>query len=380
MKIRLLAAGAVLLLALLCGCTQGSRHFTMQQVQEHLEWAYPGQAVHVEKKGWGSGWRCWFEDLPEAEFQVYVGRQGGDPVPVWHYVLRNDAQEVVWRYYLDAYQDGGGSLDAWESEVVEWADEMYLSVTYSTMAEVRAAAGQLDSFFRWAEGKPHTSLLREGSYELCMEAGLPWNTDQSWNRHVCSHAMGDDVEDILAQCAEPLERYYAYYRLPTDDFTQEELDAFAEEAWPWDMDSRLEIWRGEERLPLELFAGIGLERDAISWGGLYEMLRRLEIPVEGAPEHFTVTGADGAVWEFSYAFHREESAGEDETEEAWYFLREDLEASQSETRRWEKDWIIRGPICRLDRGQFYPLPNGRVRWETVAEQVTGLRFKWAKYS
>ena len=135
-------------------------------------------------------------------------------------------------YYLDAYRAEGGSLDAWTFEEGKWDNDTYLSVAYETMETARQAAGQLDSFFRWAEGRPHTDLLGTGGYDLYMETGLPWKTDRTWEQRICSQGIGDSLEEVLAQCAEPLLAYHAYYRLPTDDFTQEELDAFAEEAWP----------------------------------------------------------------------------------------------------------------------------------------------------
>lgn len=38
-------------------------------------------------------------------------------------------------------------------------------------------------------------------------------------------------------------------------------------------------------------------------GGLYTLLVRLDFDVKGTAEHFTVTGADGHSYEFSYSFY-----------------------------------------------------------------------------
>ena len=56
------------------------------------------------------------------------------------------------------------------------------------------------------------------------------------------------------------------------------------------------------RLP-GLFTGIGLESGVISYGGLYTLPVRLDFDVKGTAEHFTVTGADGHSYEFSYSFY-----------------------------------------------------------------------------
>ena len=47
------------------------------------------------------------------------------------------------------------------------------------------------------------------------------------------------------------------------------------------------------------------ESGVISYGGLYTLLIRLDFDVKGTAEHFTVTGADGHSYEFSYSFWEE---------------------------------------------------------------------------
>lgn len=113
----------------------------------------------------------------------------------------------------------------------------------------------------------------------------------------------------------------------------------ARERWDWDtMSGCPEVWDGEERLPGELFAGIGADHLHISYGGLYELLVRLGMAVEGTPEHFWVTGADGAEYEFSYDFHREAHSKEDETHIIWYFLRNGYMADTSHESAWYLSW------------------------------------------
>lgn len=91
----------------------------------------------------------------------------------------------------------------------------------------------------------------------------------------------------------------------------------------------------------------------ISYGGLYELLVRLDMAVEGTPEHFWVTGADGAEYEFSYDFHREARSKEDETHIIWYFLRNGYMVDTFHESAWYLSWWDYGPLLRLDKGQHY---------------------------
>lgn len=119
----------------------------------------------------------------------------------------------MWTCYLDTYRKEEDSLDAWEIGKVRWANETYMSMGYTSMAQVRKAA---------------------------------------------------------------------------------ELAEFAQERWDRDtMSVCSQVRDGEEQVPAELFAGIGADHLRISYGGLHEMLRRLDMAVEGTLEHCWFTGADG---------------------------------------------------------------------------------------
>lgn len=61
----------------------------------------------------------------------------------------------------------------------------------------------------------------------------------------------------------------------------------------------MELFSGIGAIPQ---AGSGLQFSCLSYGGLFEVLVRLGLEPEGGPEAFTVTGADGAFYEFSYRF------------------------------------------------------------------------------
>ena len=122
--------------------------------------------------------------------------------------------------------------------------------------------------------------------------------------------------------------YYAFYRLPCPDFSEDELNSFAQANWDqeWtENEARTTVPHlrlDGKVIPLELFSGIGLVPYAgsglkfsyISYGGLYELLNRLGLEPEGELEHFTISSSDGNVYEFSYSFCKTEDG-----ETWWYY-------------------------------------------------------------
>lgn len=250
------AAGVGLaVLLLLSGCNEGPWLFTSEQAREHLENRYPGEQIEMKAQGLNT-WLCWFKDLPEATFHVEMVTRGGDPVPAYHNRLDSDAPDAVWSYYLDAYQRVGGSLEAWETGRGERSGKTFMELAYTSMAQVREAAAQMQSFFDWTEGRPHRELLGKGWYTFLISDLLPWNTSISDRIAVCTQGLEDSPDDVIGQCAGVLMEYYAFYNLPCGDFTAEELAQYAQEHWDWvTMSDCPQVWDGEEQLPGELFAG-----------------------------------------------------------------------------------------------------------------------------
>lgn len=86
-----------------------------------------------------------------------------------------------------------------------------------------------------------------------------------------------------------------------------------------------QLSQGGRAVPAEFFSGIGiipwagsgLQFSYLSYGGLFEVLVRLGLELEGRPEAFTVTGADSAFYEFSYRFADTDSDGS-----YWHYIRD----------------------------------------------------------
>ncbi|MCI8422955.1 MAG: hypothetical protein HFF50_05425 [Lawsonibacter sp.] len=363
-----------LLLALLVGCAQHGTPHSRREVLEYVEETFLGEDIVVSKQYTRPAegdrfqekdrlWDCWYADMPQVVFHIGSRRWVIDPVPMWGYELYNDRDRVFWNYHLEQYQTGGGSLELWTSD-----EEGNLEWAFSSMEQVPQAAEQLLSFFRWYEEQPHAHWADLAEVEL---EGLPLPVHVLDPHHIYLHAparpvegtrlsFAEDTAELEALCAGMLKAYFTYYRLPSPDFSQTELDAYAAQAWTraWTEGEELQyvprLWRDGKPISAELVVGIGAEKVAgsglefsyVSFGGLFELVSRLGLEPEGTSEDFTVTGADGALYAFSYASGRERDG-----EDGWSYTRDG-------ERLKGRDGM---PILRIGGGEF--------------QAVTGLEFR-----
>ncbi|MCI8829904.1 MAG: hypothetical protein HFG43_02815 [Lachnospiraceae bacterium] len=366
---KIFAVGMACLLVLsLIGCYEYRGPYTKADVEEYLTGGYPDETIHIRQKGLQT-WDCWFGELPDAVFQVWVGQGGGDPVPMLYSRLVSDEAEVIPAYYLEQYQKEGGSLDAWE------LSDKILDTQYASIADAAPALEQLSAFFTWIEGKPLVRLMPKGQYKFQPE--LPWRTYSpqfhSFQEMVV-HGPQDKPEAVEEALEDSVKKYYAFYCLPCDEFSQTELEEYAVKTWPWTPKPR--VRQGEEILPPELLAGIGLESGVISYGGLYTLLTRLDFDVKGTEEHFTVTGADGHSYEFSYSFWEEREMdwtnNQTITLPVWYHLRDGYPVGVE----GETSWFYRGPVIDLDAGWNIDTHNGHFHFYMPFWEIAGLRVSW----
>ena len=260
---------------------------------------------------------------------------------------------------LRAY--GGRRLRRWR-EGAGWS----LQSSFSGLGELEGAAEELENFFRWLQGRPQWNEKPWAGHHAYSPKELPWENVQLGQR------AKDRPAELLAQGEEAIRTYRAFYRLAGDGFSQKELEDWARLRWDWEtMPGCPTVWRGEERLPGSLLAGIGLERGVVSFAGMYELLRRLNLPVRGRPERFAALGADGVEYAFSYDFFQEVPVGKKRTRRVWHLLRggERLEGRQA-FRWWE-----RGPVLPLWESRNIRKDSQHYTWTPVAASLTGLRFE-----
>ena len=359
---------ACLLALSLVGCYEYRGPYSKADVEEYLTGRYPEETFHIQQKGLQT-WECWFDELPDATFQVWVGQGGGDPVPMLYSRLVSDEAEVLPEYYLEQYQEEGGSLDAWELR-----DSIFYT-QYNAMGDAGSALEQLSDFFAWTEGRPLAQLVPKGQYNFQPE--LPWRTwAPQFNNFQESvvHGPQDETEEVREELEDSVKKYYAFYCLPCDEFSQTELEEYAVNTWLWT--PKPSVRQGEEILSPELFTGIGLESGVISYGGLYTLLTRLDFDVNGTAEHFTVTGADGHSYEFSYSFweEREMDWANNQTISlpVWYHLRDGYPVGVED----ETGWMYRGPVIGLKGGWNIDTHNGYFHFYMPFFEITGFSASW----
>lgn len=306
----LVLLAAVIFFALFSACSDHPSPHSRREVLAYLREEYLGEEITVSKR-WtpnvnqygsedgGRVWNCSYEDLPAVTFQVTSFRRNGGPVPVWGYDLTDNAGKVLREYYVEHYQETAGSLDG-------WTEDSELKMEFSTMAEVYPAAEQLQAFCDWYEIQPHAGEVPSPKCSLANMA-LPARPLEDRYAYI-KPAEGETLETCMVRsCEKLLKDFYAFYNIPAPDFPAEELDAYAAARWrevkgwmflPDGAKLPASAWEG---IPLAPNAGSELPYFYISYGGLYELLPRLGLEPEGTPAYYTVTGADGRLYEFSYA-------------------------------------------------------------------------------
>lgn len=302
----------VVFFALFTACSDHPFHHSRREVVNYLKEEYPGEEITVARRPYagvdedgeedGSEvWDCYFTDLPGAVFHASSYRINGGPIPVWGYNLSDNAMVSIRNYYIDAYTDTGKRLDAWT-----W--EYGFEMEFTSMEDAEKAGAQIEAFYDYYTVQPHAQVT---SSLWCRIGEMPYPTRvlRDHFEFVDPYESEDIQEDIEAACETILKDYYTFYRLSSPDFTEEELTEYANGTW-WCWDGAV-YDEARQRVPDSIFDGIGLMSNGgtqlpyllISYGGLYELLQRLELNPEspsGTPGDFVVTGADGRIYGFSY--------------------------------------------------------------------------------
>lgn len=299
----------VVFFGLFTACSEHPFHHSRREVVNYLKEEYPGEEITVARRAYagvdeegdedGSEvWDCYFTGLPGAVFHATSYRLNGGPVPVWGYGLSDNAMVSIRNYYIDAYTDTGKSLDAWT-----W--EYGFEMEFTSMEDAERAGEQIEDFYDFYTHQPHAQVT---SNLWCKIGDMPYPTSvlRDHFEFVDPYESGNIQEDIKAACETILKDYYTFYRVSSPEFTEEELTEYANDTW-WCWDGVV-YDENRERVPDTIFDGIGLMNNGgtqlaylnISYGGLYELLPRLGLEPVGTPEDYTVTGADGRSYGFSY--------------------------------------------------------------------------------
>lgn len=331
----------------LTACVENSPFdYSTTNIKEYLAETFPNEEIEIKSGSRLSRkWECYFVDLPDVVFQVETVKSHSlGPIPISRYVLNNNAQIILCQYWSSVYKSEENELDIWE-EVLENSEAMF-RITYKNRNEAEEAIAQFRDFYDWAVQQPHGELAKNLFPEYSFQPESSYiaaavNACTNYEGQTSVIKWDETDEELLIRCEEVLLEYGAFLNLSSTGYSSEQLKEYAKNIWNWEEKSMVnqgEFYLNGNPIPYNIFSGIAYDiladEPVITYGGLYELLIRLQIIPTGTPEHFYFTGVDGQQYEFSYNFLEEEekenSSGISWIEQTWYYLKNGIKIIISE--------------------------------------------------
>ncbi|HJD34379.1 MAG TPA: hypothetical protein H9911_07575 [Candidatus Mediterraneibacter tabaqchaliae] len=310
-----LRIAAVLSFFLFCAFAfSGCGHYSNREAAEWFQENVVDEGIMVSKEytdrenSSGDAERVWtahLKDLPEVEFELISRRTVSLFVT---YDMETTYHLEMGRFYLENYKDSSPSaLSGLETGTDVSEEHLTVSGIYDTVSEIDTICREMGNLEDYIAAQEYPCQV---TYALAYREPLTFNAAKEpfTMRYTCVSEDGGAVPDSLnaGTLADTLRNrarnafagYAAAYRLETDQFTEDQLDAAAGQYGSL----RFSITRpdGTELCYPELILAY---YDSMSFGCLYEVLvREGTFQVSGTPEEFTFTAANGSVCSFSYSY------------------------------------------------------------------------------
>lgn len=310
-----LRIAAVLSFFLFCAFAfSGCGHYSNREAAEWFQKNVVDEGIMVSKEytdrenSSGDAERVWtahLKDLPEVEFELISRRTVSLFVT---YDMETTYHLEMGRFYLENYKDSSPSaLSGLETGTDISEEHLTVSGIYDTVSEIDTICREMGNLEDYIAAQEYPCQV---TYALAYREPLTFNAAKEpfTMRYTCVSEDGGAVPDSLnaGTLADTLRNrarnafagYAAAYRLETDQFTEDQLDAAAGQYGSL----RFSITRpdGTELCYPELILAY---YDSMSFGCLYEVLvREGTFQVSGTPEEFTFTAANGSVCSFSYSY------------------------------------------------------------------------------
>ena len=310
-----LRIAAVLSFFLFCAFAfSGCGHYSNREAAEWFQENVVDEGILVSKEytdregSNGDAERVWtahLKDLPEVEFELISRRTVSLFVT---YDMETTYHLEMGRFYLENYKDSSPSaLSGLETGTDVSEEHLTVSGIYDTVSEIDTICREMGNLEDYIAAQEYPCQV---TYALAYREPLTFDAAKEpfTMRYTCVSEDGGAVPDSLnaGTLADTLRNrarnafagYAAAYRLETDQFTEDQLDAAAGQYGSL----RFSITRpdGTELCYPELILAY---YDSMSFGCLYEVLvREGTFQVSGTPEEFTFTAANGSVCSFSYSY------------------------------------------------------------------------------
>lgn len=310
-----LRIAAVLSFFLFCAFAfSGCGHYSNREAAEWFQENVVDEGIMVSKEytdrenSSGDSERVWtahLKDLPEVEFELISHRTVSLFVT---YDMETTYHLEMGRFYLENYKDSNPSaLSGLETGTDVSEEHLTVRGIYDTVSEIDTICREMGNLEDYIAAQEYPCQV---AYALAYREPLTFDAAKEpfTMRYTCVSEDGGAVPDSLnaGTLADTLRNrarnafagYAAAYRLETDQFTEDQLDAAAGQYGSL----RFSITRpdGTELCYPELILAY---YDSMSFGCLYEVLvREGTFQVSGTPEEFTFTAANGSVCSFSYSY------------------------------------------------------------------------------
>ena len=310
-----LRIAAVLSFFLFCAFAfSGCGHYSNREAAEWFQENVVDEGIMVSKEytdrenSSGDSERVWtahLKDLPEVEFELISHRTVSLFVT---YDMETTYHLEMGRFYLENYKDSSPSaLSGLETGTDVSEEHLTVRGIYDTVSEIDTICREMGNLEDYIAAQEYPCQV---AYALAYREPLTFDAAKEpfTMRYTCVSEDGGAVPDSLnaGTLADTLRNrarnafagYAAAYRLETDQFTEDQLDAAAGQYGSL----RFSITRpdGTELCYPELILAY---YDSMSFGCLYEVLvREGTFQVSGTPEEFTFTAANGSVCSFSYSY------------------------------------------------------------------------------
>lgn len=176
--------------------------------------------------------------------------------------------------------------------------ECRLAASFETRKELELLFRELQSFSKFAREKGYRIGI---NVDLQMESALRNKCEYVLNDGDCFRTYRDGItkEDFEEACKGYLLTCLDYrFEEQLEQFTSKEIEEALQD-YPYCIGISRD---GTEDGELEFYQDLCGSSHGVSFGTLYEILKREGIETEGTAWHYSFTGADGSVYEISYDF------------------------------------------------------------------------------
>ena len=254
-------------------------------------------------------WTACLPILPELEFELISHETWG--METITHTMQTTFHSVWGRYYFSGYPEEGKSLLTEKQE--EPTSYFCLDGVYHNRVEIQETIRQAQEFTKYIQEQEIPCIV---SFSFCYDDPLQ-AVDKSSDTRITVNTREGLRSGLLEEVDRLFALYAADYRIAEDQFTREELAAAVSY-----YDSGFVLYR--ENGSSVVYPDMSLSRFGygLSFGGLYEILKREGFAVEGNSQAFQFTGIDGSQYSFSYFYRDEPFLHADEIVDEYYYLKD----------------------------------------------------------